>query len=1009
MKKWFLAGLMAFAVFASRGAEVEQGPAIYNSQEETIPLLKPEEALARITLPEGFKATLFAAEPEVQQPIAMAFDTRGRLWVAENYTYAEAEKNFDTELNDRILIFEDADGDGRAESRKVFWEQAKKLTSVLPGFGGVYALCSPQLLFLPDRDGDDVPDGEPEVLLDGFNDDDIRHNLANGLKLGPDGWIYGNHGILATSWIGKPGAPQAQRVAVNVSVWRFHPVTREFEVVANGTTNPWGADWDAHGELFFINTVIGHLWHAIPGAWFRRMYGEPLNPYSYELIEQVADHVHWDTRETWSDIREGMSSSTSEAGGGHAHTALLMYGGDNWPEQYRGTMLTINFHGKRLNNDRITRAGATYTATHEADLMSIDDPYFRGIELLLGPEGGVYLADWSDIGECHDQNGVHRTSGRIYRITYGEAKRSVAQDLARLETDELVKLQWHANEWVVRKARQVLQERGARGEDLREAHGALRAAFAEEKSPVQKLRALWALYVTGGASPGFLRARLLNGNEHLRVWGIRLLVEQGAPSSEVAGRFTRMAREDESGLVLTYLASALQRIPVQARWDLGVALALRSEFEADRVFPLMVWYGMEGAVSENPSNGVALVEKSRLSKVTALATRRIFEELAESPEAAAAVVKLMAEEPFASVRLAMLENIHEALEGVRNPKAPPTWATVAPRLINSEETGVRAAALELDALFGSADSQEALARRLANRASEARGRRRALEILVRTRAEGLVPILEKLLEEKALSTEAVRALAAVGPADTPERLLGRYRELDERARREVINALASRPTYAVRLLEAVQRGAVERKEIDPTQLRQLRELQDDEVKRRIVQVWPRTDKSASSKAALFSRYQAILSERALKSASLEEGRKIYLQACGTCHKLYGEGAEIGPELTGADRRNLDYLLENIIHPSSVVPEGYRASVVTMKDERIYNGIVRARTTETVNVETVSEKVTLPMAEVESIQESELSMMPDGLLEGLEEQQVINLIGYLMSAHPLPATVRQAND
>ena len=296
-------------------------PAPFNSEKGS-PM--PAEEVARtMELPPGFKCQVFAAEPDVQQPIAMAWDAKGRLWVAENYTYAENPARWDTKLRDRIIILEDKDGDGKHDGRKVFWDQGSYLTSVEIGYGGAWILHNGTLSFIADKNGDDVPDGEPEVLLDGFNTKTIGHNIVNGLRWGPDGWLYGRHGITDTSSVGAPGTPADKRVKFNCAIWRFHPTRKVLEAVAHGGTNSWGHDWNAEGELFMINTVIGHLWHVIPGAYYRRMFGTHLNPYVYEVIEQTADHFHWDTgSEKWSDIRAGISNKTLELGGGHAHTLL---------------------------------------------------------------------------------------------------------------------------------------------------------------------------------------------------------------------------------------------------------------------------------------------------------------------------------------------------------------------------------------------------------------------------------------------------------------------------------------------------------------------------------------------------------------------------------------------------------------------------------------------------------------------------------------------------------------
>ncbi|MGZ8920970.1 MAG: PVC-type heme-binding CxxCH protein, partial [Limisphaerales bacterium] len=505
-----------------------------------------------------------------------------------------------------------------------------------------------------------------------------------------------------TSFVGKPGASREERTAVNGSIWRFHPVRRVFELVAQGTTNPWGADWDEHGELFFINTVIGHLWHAIPGAYFKRMYGPPFNRYVYEEIEQVADHVHWDTREAWNDINKGISSTTLDAGGGHAHTGLMMYLGDNWPQEYRNEMFTLNFHGKRINHDKIERAGATYAGRHEKDLMAIDDPYFRGIDLLYGPEGGVYVSDWSDIGECHDHNGVHRKSGRIYRITHGTPSKEKI-DLTKLDNSGLVKLLSHRNEWYVRQARQRLQERSVAGDDMTSASKQLQQMISTNSDARLKLRALWALYGVEGTSSDLLRELLRNENEHVRVWAIRLLVDRGAPSGEIVSQFASMAGSDKSGLVLCYLASAMQRIPVEQRWGLAHALTRRSEFEGDRVLPLMAWYGIGPAIPTSPKETIDLVRGSQFEKVRELTTRRVFEDLKNHSNAAEGIVALLYEEH--SIRPAVLRGMAAGLQGAQNPSAPRAWTAIAPSLIRSEDKLVGNRALELDAIFGNMESQ----------------------------------------------------------------------------------------------------------------------------------------------------------------------------------------------------------------------------------------------------------------------------------------------------------------
>src|SRR6185437_8616530 len=262
-------------------------PTPYDSGARQTGLMPADEAAAKMTLPTGFKASVFAAEPDVRNPIAMAWDARGRLWIAENYTYAEGGVRYDMKLRDRSLVFEDTKGDGHFSSRRVFTDDVQMLTSIEVGEGGVWALCLPNLVFIPDRNHTGTPDGPPEVVLDGFNaPQENYHNIANGLRFGPDGWLYGRCGASGAADVGAPGTPLAQRIPVRGGMWRYHPRRKVFEAITSGNTNPWGHDWNEHGELFYTNTVNGHLWHAFAGAHFVRAHTVDPNPHAYNLIDQ---------------------------------------------------------------------------------------------------------------------------------------------------------------------------------------------------------------------------------------------------------------------------------------------------------------------------------------------------------------------------------------------------------------------------------------------------------------------------------------------------------------------------------------------------------------------------------------------------------------------------------------------------------------------------------------------------------------------------------------------------
>ena len=578
--------------------------------------LDPKEAAAKTKLPPGFKATVFAAEDDVLQPIAFCIDHRGRLWVAECYSYptwAETGK-------DRILILEDTDGDGVHDKRTIFKEGFGYLTGLQVGNGGVWVASAPHLLFFPDKNADDVPDAEPEVHLEGWNWRGV-HNVINGLTWGPDGWLYGANGITVDSDVKVAGAPESERVKLNCAIWRYHPTKKKFEVWSSGTTNPWGIDFDEFGQMFYSSSVTPHVYHGIQGSHFQRMHGKDLNPYVFELMKTCADHLHWGGGD-WTTSRGG-TGVHSVAGGGHAHAGAMIYYGDSFPPEYRGTIFFNNIHGRRINNDQLTRKGSGYVATHRPDFMLSPDPWHRAVTLHYGPDGGVYSIDWNDTDECHDHE-AERETGRIYKFTYeqNEARRAenpAKIDLSKLSDAQLVALQTHTNEWHVRHARRLLRDRPL----TPETRNALTKMLEESPFVSHRLRALWTLHQLGGLTEPLLLAQLNSPHEPLRAWAIQLLCEDRNPSPHALTRFAELAKSDESQLVRLHLAAALQRLPLEHRWPILEPLLSHAEDATDQNLPLMYWYATEPLVPADTKRALTLASKSKVPKVREFIIRRL--------------------------------------------------------------------------------------------------------------------------------------------------------------------------------------------------------------------------------------------------------------------------------------------------------------------------------------------------------------------------------------------------
>jgi putative membrane-bound dehydrogenase-like protein len=997
---WLMAATLALlGGVAGTAPQGDKFPPIVNTQNPKDVPPTPLEELRLIKAPPGFHVTLFAGDPDVRQPIAQALDDRGRLWVAESYTYAGGSQGWDPKHRDRVLIFEDTDNDGRFDKRTIFWNRGRNLSSVAVGFGGVWVLCAPNLLFIPDRNGDDVPDGEPQVVLDGWAVAGVGHNIVNGLTWGPDGWLYGRHGIQATSLVGPPGTPPGQRVRLNCSIWRYHPTRKVFEAVCHGTTNPWGLDYDDHGQMFFTNNVNGHLWHVIPGAHYKRMYGEDFDPHLYDLIDLHADHQHWDTGKAWHEARDA-KGKTDVAGGGHSHCGGMIYLGDNWPDHYRGSIFMCNTHGRRINNDRLVRSGSGYVGVHAPDCLHVGTPWFRGTDLRYGPDGGVYISDWTDLGECHDNDGVHRTSGRIFKVTYGKPKAPTIKDVSKLSDAELVKLQLHKNDWYVRTARRNLQERAAAGRDMKAVHAALRKMYDEQREVPRKLRALWALHVTGGAGEPWLLRQLGDGSEHIRVWAIKLLVDKGPVSAAALEQFVRMGKEESSGLVRLFLTSALQRLSVARRGELAEALLQHGEDAADHNLPLMLWYGVEPLAAAEPARAVELAGRCRIALVRRFLARRLTEEIERQPGPLNALLKATAG-ATPERQLDVLRGMAEALRGWRKARAPAAWAALQGQLTASPNEVARALARELGVVFGDGRALTELRKIVLSDSADGTARRAALKVLIDGRAPDLLPLLQKLATDRATAALAMRGLAAFDDPGTPALILRHLYLLSPKERPEAITTLASRPAYARALLKAVADGHIPRSDLSAFHARQIRSFNDAALTRQLVQVWGDVRDTPQDRRQQIARYKSLLTADHLKKADRSRGRLLFNQTCATCHMLHGEGKTLGPDLTGANRDNLDYVLENIIDPSAVVPADFRMSVVVLKDGRVLTGVVGGQTGRTLSVQTQTDKVQLERSEIEEVRPTALSLMPDGLFSALSDEQVRDLIAYLMAQEQAP--------
>ena len=949
--------------------------------------LAPFEALKKMKVQEGFKVNVFTAEPMITQPMAFCWDSRGRMWIAENRDYETRGRGFSNSGDSRILILEDTDRDGMLDSRKVFLEGVAFPAAVAVGFDGLWLGAPPNLLYVPDRNGDDKADVEDiEVRLAGWGIRD-RHETLNSFHWGPDGWLYGCQGFATPSRVGKPAGKgkiyrhkdpfprntefEGKPVDINGGVWRYHPLKDRFEVVAHGFSNPWGIDYDAKGQLFISACVIPHLWHVIPGGIYHRQGGRHFNPYVYSDIRTITNHRHRS-----------------------AHGGARVYLSDAFPEKYRNRLFMANIHEHAVLTDILEPKGSGFVGHHGDDFLLANDARWIGFSVEIGPDGGVYILDWHD-GDICGKAVLNKDTGRVYRIMPEKSNavdwKGRYGDLRKLGDEALARLQISKSSWHARRARVILQNRAAKGRVAGGAREALVRIFTAEPNADYRLRAMWALHISGGLEEAQLLKATADRDQHIRAWAVQLLCEDGAPSKAAQERFAQLSRDDASPVVRLYLASALQRLAKPDRWVIATGLSSHAGDANDHNLPKMIWYGIEPAVPEDPEKAVALASGSKIPLLTRYIARRLtaarrLEALVEAIGKAGAG------------RKELLLGMRDGLDGRNEAPAPEGWTSV---FIELEAAGGETASIarQLEQRFGGDRVVKKMLSTLNNSRASTDDRIQALRGLAGRKRAELRPRLLALLDEKPLRSEAIRSMAAFDDNGLGEALLERYATLSVGDKLEAIHALAARPGYGGQLTGAIKSGAVPRRDVPAYVARLLRRV----VGSGFVEVWGPVDALPAAQAAAFKKYKALLSDEALLKANPGRGRVVFERTCSSCHKLYGGGGLIGPDITGANRTNLDYLLGNILTPSAIIQDAYRMQMVLMRDGRLYSGIpaVESERLLELRVANQAKPVALAKSQIASREIAPVSMMPEGLLANLSDAEVLDLVAYLRKLKQVP--------
>jgi putative heme-binding domain-containing protein len=953
-------------------------PIPHNQDAPPNPARSPQEAAKAMTVPPGFTVEVVASEPNLVNPVAMTFDERGRIWVTESLEYPRSSAG---PGRDRIKVMEDTDGDGVMDKFTIFAEGLNIPSGIAVGSGGVWVANAPDILFLQDTDGDGKAD-KREVVVTGFGRDDT-HELPNSLTWGPDGWLYGLNGVFNRSVVAHKG----KTFDFTCALWRIHPRTRDFELFAEGTSNPWGVAWDNEGSAFISACVIDHLWHLVETGYYHRQ-GGPYPPYTWK-IESIVDYKHQKA----------------------AYCGIHFFDSDAYPAEYRDKLYMGNIHGGCINVDALARNGSTYEGINQPDFLTANDAWFMPVVQKTGPDGCLYILDWYDRYHCYqdarrDPEGIDRLKGRLYRVRYKDNPRAKPFDLAKQSDDQLIERLQSPNVFFRDLAQRLLRERN-NPDTIKK----LQALVLDDLAPRKaRMHALWAIIGAGSLDKGFHLALLNHKDSTFRAWGVRAATNMRVVDGSVRSRIQLLVRDPSLDVILQVVIAA-------GKIDDMLAFAVYSEALSscgnDPLMPRVVWRNMEPLFGD-PTTGKRIVlalvsQKPELSEnMTRLAPRIVERLLGNRPRslglAGALIVHLLnhaaANQVVADAARSSLLLL--AKEEIAGTEFPPVLRDQLREILRLSKGDVEHP-LYFEAVLIASALREDVALRDAARLSadpqfpEAK-RLLAVNALINGRYANLLDSIGAILVETSRTSPEGRGqvLAALGRLDDPkvaDLVLDTYATMEAELKPKAVELLTQRPAWSKALLKAIETKAISKDALNVNQVRKLASSKDADLARSVRAIWGsvRESRNPGREAVIRETRDRLRQSRGDAIA----GAVVFKNVCAQCHKIYGEGQEVGPEITSNGRGSFDQLLSNVLDPSLVIGEAFQATSVATADGRVLTGLQVENSPQRIVLKLQGGKVeTIPRGNVDEVKLSPLSMMPEDLEKQLKPQEIVDLFAFL---------------
>jgi putative membrane-bound dehydrogenase-like protein len=965
--------------------------------------LPPAEAHKRLKAADGLAVDLIAHEPEVRQPLYITFDERGRMWVVQYAQYpfpaglkiVEYDKYIRAKFDkvpppppnhfkgdDLVTIHEDTKGTGVFDKCTVFVSGLNIATAALPGRGGVWVLNPPYLLFYPDPDRTDKAPEKPEVHLSGFGLEDT-HSVASSLRWGPDGWIYGAHGSTVTAKIKVESTGATKTIDfLGQAIWRYHPEKHEFELYAEGGGNTFGVVFDDKGRVY-SGTNWGQFrgLHYVQGGYYIKGWGKhgPLtNPYALGWFEHMPHTGNADRL---------------------CHT-FTVYSADTLPEQYHGRLLCPNPLQKRVQVTRLEPSLSSFKTVEEPFLLTSSDGRFRPVDLQTGPDGAVYIADLYEnrINHVDPRDNWERNTGRIYRVRPAEGfKPAQPMDLAKKSSHDLLALLSHKNRWYRETALRLLGDRKDRAviPEL--------AKMLHDNTGQLALESLWALHLCGGLDEAAALHALDHSDANVRRWTVRLLGDEKKVTPAERDRLVKLASEEKDAEVRSQLASTAKRLLGADALPLIASLLRRSEDVRDTHIPMLLWWALEPKVGSDRDAVLKLFAEASFWKLP-LVEQVILERLpqrfllAGGEDNLLACARLLELSPGKEQSTRVLSGIEKGFAARPADRIPPALTAA---IAKAWEAGATRSSLALGLRIGHRDSVDRALSLIADDKAAVDRRLECVRVLGESPQAAAVPVLLGLFKpttSAAVQREALASLQRYNDASIAARVLELYPQGfpdKESLRDAALGLLTSRPAFARQFLAAVDTQKIAPRSVPLDVVRKLLLFADKEIVAKVEKHWGKVKASTSEE-----KQQEMLRLGSLLKAGkgdAKAGKLVFGNTCGKCHKLFGEGATVGPELTGYERDNLLYWLENIVDPSAQIREEYTTFIIDTTDGRLLTGLIAEQNKNSVTLKTQEgQLIRLPRERIDDLRASPISIMPEDQLKKLSETEVRDLFAYLMS-------------